>query len=166
MGRWSCSNLPDGTSTQLASWQALLGRGAKAQQTSRNARYRSGMDEFRARRVVDALRDRGVNAHLLRGGVDQFGIRVSLTGGRNAEWDTDGTAGLEAQVMCDGMLVGYVPQIDGSEDFDEAQVVDAIARTDYDQPIARQRPAAPPPGPALTREGGVFRRFLDGFRYR
>ena len=42
------------------------------------------MDEFRARRVVDALRDRGVNAHLLRGGVDQFGIRVSLTGGRNA----------------------------------------------------------------------------------
>jgi len=42
------------------------------------------MDEFRARRVVDALRDRGVNAHLLRGGVDQFGIRLSLTGGRNA----------------------------------------------------------------------------------
>jgi hypothetical protein len=24
----------------------------------------------------------------------------------------------------------------------------------------------PPPGPALAREGGVFRRFLDGFRYR
>jgi hypothetical protein len=24
---------------------------------------------------------------------------------------------------------------------------------------------APPPGPALAREGGVFRRFLDGFRY-
>jgi len=123
------------------------------------------MDEFRARRVVDALRDRGVNAHLLRGGVGQFGVRVSLTGGREAEWDTDGTAGLEAQVMRDGILVGYVPQIDGSEDFDESQVIDAIARTDYDQPIARQRTAAPSPGPALTREGGVFRRFLDGFRY-
>ena len=123
------------------------------------------MDEFRARRVVDALRDRGVNAHLLRGGVGQFGVRVSLPGGREAEWDTDGTAGLEAQVMCDGMLVGYVPQIDGSEDFGESQVVDAIARTDYDQPIARQRTVAPPPRPALTREGGVFRRFLDGFRY-
>jgi hypothetical protein len=64
------------------------------------------------------------------------------------------------------MLVGYVPQIEGSEDFDEAQVVDAIARTDYDQPIARQRAGEPPPAPALTREGGVFRRFLDGFRYR
>jgi hypothetical protein len=124
------------------------------------------MDEFRARRVVDALRDRGVNAHLLRAGVGQYGVRVSLPGGREAEWDTDGTAGLEAQVMCDGMLVGYVPQLDGSEDFDEAQVVDAIARTDYDQPVARQRTAPPPPAPALTREGGVFRRFLDGFRYR
>ena len=124
------------------------------------------MDEFRARRVVDALRDRGINAHLLKGGVDQYGIRVPLPGGRQAEWDTDGTAGLEAQVMRDGMLVGFVPQIDGSEDFDEAQIVDAIARTDYDQPIARQRTTAPPPSPALPREGGVFRRFLDGFRYR
>jgi hypothetical protein len=124
------------------------------------------MDEFRARRVVDALRDRGVNAHLLRGGAGQFGVRVSLPGGRSAEWDTDGTAGLEAQVMRDGMMVGYVPQIEGSENFTEPQVVDAIARTDYDQPIARQRAGAPPPAPALPREGGLFRRFLDGFRYR
>jgi hypothetical protein len=123
------------------------------------------MDEFRARRVVDALRDRGVNAHLFRG-TTEFGVRVTLPGGREAEWDNDGTAGLEAQVMRDGVLVGFVPQIDGSEDFDEAQVVDAIARTDYDQPVARQRATAPPSGPALTREGGVFRRFLDGFRYR
>lgn len=123
------------------------------------------MDEFRARRVVDALRDRGINAHLLRG-TTEFGVRVTLPGGREAEWDNDGTAGLEAQVMSDGMLVGYVPLIEGSEDFDEAQVVDAIARTDYDKPVATQRAEAPRPGPALTREGGVFRRFLDGFRYR
>ena len=122
------------------------------------------MDEFRARRVVDSLRDRGVDAHLLRG-VGQFGVRVPLPGGREAEWDTDGTAGLEAQVMRDGMLVGYVPRIEGSEDFDESRIVDAIARTDYDQPVARQRAAAPAPAPALAREGGVFRRFLDGFRY-
>jgi hypothetical protein len=122
------------------------------------------MDEFKARRVVDALRDRGVNAHLFRGG-SEFGVRVTLPGGREAEWDTDGTAGLEAQVMRDGMLVGYVPQIEGSEDFDEPSIIDAIARTDYDQPVARQRETAPP-RPALTREGGVFRRFLDGFRYR
>jgi hypothetical protein len=124
------------------------------------------MDENRARRVVDALRDRGINAHLLRAGVGQYGVRVSLSGGREAEWDTDGTAGLEAQVMRDGMLVGFVPRIEGSDDFDEQQVVDAIARTDYDQPIARQRTTAPPPAEPLPREGGLFRRFLDGFRYR
>jgi hypothetical protein len=123
------------------------------------------MDEFRARRVVDSLRDRGINAHLLRG-AGQFGVRVPLSGGRQAEWDTDGTAGLEAQVMRDGVLVGYVPRIEGSEDFDESRIVDVIARTDYDQPVARQRTTAPAPAPALAREGGVFRRFLDGFRYQ
>ena len=37
----------------------------------------------------------------------------------------------DRRVMLDGMLVGYVPEIE-----------------------------------APTREGGVFRRFLDGFRYR
>ena len=115
--------------------------------------------------MVDSLRDRGVNAHLFRGN-GQYGVRVTLPGGREAEWDTDGTAGLEAQVMQDGMLVGFVPEIEGSEDFDEAQVVDAIARTDYDQPVARLRTVAPAAGPALMREGGLFRRFLDGFRYR
>jgi hypothetical protein len=122
------------------------------------------MEENRARRVADALRDRGIDAHLARVGTYQFGVRVTLPDGREAEWDTDGTAGLEAQVMRDGMLVGFVPEIEGSEDFTEEQAVDAIARTDYDQPIARQRTAAPPPARPLTREGGVFRRFLGGFR--
>jgi len=122
------------------------------------------VEENRARRVVDALRDRGIDAHMLKAGVDQFGVRVDLHDGREAEWDTDGTAGLEAQVMQDGDLVGFVPKIDGSEDFDEAQTVDAIARADYDQPIATERAVAPPPAPALSREGGLFRRFLGGFR--
>jgi hypothetical protein len=124
------------------------------------------VDENRARHVVDALRARGTNAFMEKAGVYQFGVRVPLPGGREAIWDTDGTAGLEAQVMRDGMLVGYVPSIEGSEDFDEAQVVDAIARTDYDQPVATQRATAPPPAPALAPQGGVFRRFLDGFRYK
>jgi hypothetical protein len=115
---------------------------------------------------VDALRDRGTDAHMARVGVYQFGIRVSLPDGREAVWDSDGTAGLEAQVMRDGMLVGYVPSIDGSEDFDEAATIDAIVRTDYNAPVAKQRATAPPPAPPLTRPGGVFRRFLDGFRYR
>jgi hypothetical protein len=124
------------------------------------------MDENRARRVVDALRARGVPAHLERAGVAQYGVRVMLSDGRQAIWDTDGTAGLEAQVMRDGVLVGFVPMIEGSDGFDEHQVVDAIARTDYDQPIARQRATAPPPAPALPPEGGFFRRFIEGLRDR
>jgi hypothetical protein len=124
------------------------------------------MEENRARQVVDALRDRGVDAYVAKAGVYQFGIRVSLPGGREAIWDSDGTAGLEAQVMRDGMLVGFVPVIDGSESYDQAQVVDAIVRTDYDQPVARRRATAPPPTAPLPRPGGVFRRFFDGFRYR
>lgn len=99
-------------------------------------------------------------------GVYQFGVRIALPDGREAVWDTDGTAGLEAQVMRDGMLVGFVPQLTGSEDFDEQQVVDAIQRTDYDQPVARRRITAPPAAAPLPPQGGVFRRFLDGFRYR
>ena len=124
------------------------------------------MDENRARHVVDALRARGTNAFLEKAGVYQFGVRVALTDGREAIWDTDGTAGLEAQVMRDGMLVGYVPSIEGSEDFDEAGIVDSIARADYDQPVATLRRTAPAPAPALRPQGGLFRRFLDGFRYR
>jgi hypothetical protein len=68
--------------------------------------------------------------------------------------------------MRDGMLVGMVPMIPGSEEFDDAQTLDAIVRTDYDKPIATQRTTAPSPAPALRREGGVFRRFLGGFRER
>ena len=124
------------------------------------------MDENQARRVVDSLRERGVPAHVARVNVAQFGIRVVLSDDREAIWDSDGTAGLEAQVMGNGMLVGFVPSIPGSEDFTDEQVVDAIARTDYDRPVARQRPTAPPPAAPLPQEGGFFRRFRDGFRGR
>jgi hypothetical protein len=67
--------------------------------------------------------------------------------------------------MRNGMLVGFVPVIEHSEHFDEADVVDAIARADYDKPIARLRKEAPPARAALPRQGGVFRRFLGGFRH-
>ncbi|MDT4915457.1 MAG: hypothetical protein QOH89_157, partial [Pseudonocardiales bacterium] len=48
------------------------------------------MDENRARNVVDVLRDRGVDAHIAKAGVYQFGVRVALPDGREAMWDTDG----------------------------------------------------------------------------
>jgi hypothetical protein len=127
---------------------------------------RSLMEENKARRVVDALRDRGTNAELARVGVYQFGVSIKLPDGREATWDSDGTAALEAQVMRNGVLVGYVPAIDGSDDYTEDQIVDAIVRTDYDKPIASQRPTAPPAAAPLPRKGGVFRRFMDGLRYR
>jgi hypothetical protein len=122
------------------------------------------MDEKRAQHVVDALRDLGIDARLSKEGVYQFGVRIALSEGREAVWDSDDTAELEAQVMRDGMLVGFVPVIEGSADFDEAQIIDAIARTDYDQPVARRLPTAPRAAVPLPRSGGVFRRFLGGFR--
>jgi hypothetical protein len=124
------------------------------------------MEENKARRVVDVLRARGTNADLARVGVHQFGVMVTLPDGREATWDSDDTATLEAQVMRNGVLVGFVPEIEGSGDFTEEQIIDAILRTDYDQPIATQRSTTPPPAPALPIKGGLFRRFFDGFRYR
>lgn len=124
------------------------------------------MEENKARRVVDRLREMGIDARTEKAGVYQFGVWIKIPGGREAIWDTDGTAGLKAQVMRNGVLVGFVPSIPGSDDFNEDQVVDAMARTDYDQPIAVQRSSAPPIAKPLPVEGGVFRRFLGGFRYR
>jgi hypothetical protein len=125
----------------------------------------AAMDENRARRVTDALRDRGIAAHLKKSGIDAYAVQVPAGRGREAVWGSEGTTGLEAEVLLDGDLVGFVPQIPGSENFDEAQIVDAIARAEYDEPVGRERAEAPPSGPSLAHEGGVFRRFLDGFRY-
>jgi hypothetical protein len=124
------------------------------------------MEENKARTVVAALRDRGIAAEMEKAGVYQFGIRIALPDGRQAVWDTDGTAGLEAQVMRNGMLVGFVPSIPGSEDYELDQVVQAIADTDYDKPVATRRATPAPVGAPLPPQGGVFKRFLDGFRYR
>ncbi len=124
------------------------------------------MEENRARRVADALREKGVEASMRKAGVYQFGVAVLLPDGREAVWDTDGTAGLEAQVMRNGMLVGFVPQLPESEHFDEEQVVEAIRHTDYATPVARRAPTPPMAGPPLKKPGGLFQRSLEGFRWR
>src|SRR6201997_1472300 len=123
------------------------------------------MDANRARRVTDALRDRGINAHLETAGIDVLVVRVVLPGGREAIWGNEGTSSLEAEVLLDGDLVGFIPEIPGSAGFDEAQIVDAIARAGYEEAGGRELPEAPPPAPPLMREGGLFRRFRGGFRY-
>jgi hypothetical protein len=105
---------------------------------------------------------------LPQAGITQYGIRVVLADGREAVWDTDGTAGLEAQVMRNGVLVGFVPSIPGSENFDEPQIIEAIAAADYDQPIGRSNPT--PPRPTRTGPGPVppsislAQRLRSGFR--
>ncbi|MGA5302443.1 hypothetical protein ACPCHT_21120 [Nucisporomicrobium flavum] len=127
------------------------------------------MDENRARRVVETLRARNVFAHvkLPHAGITQYGIRVVLPDGREAIWDNDGTAGLEAQIMRNGVLVGFVPSIPGSENFTDEQLIDAVAAADYDQPIGRSRPtrtARPEPVPAAPRPAGLAERLRRTFR--
>lgn len=89
------------------------------------------MDEDRVGRIVERLRAMGVMAHVDHVGVYRVGIRVVLPDGREAIWDSSGAAGLEATVMLDGVLVGFVPVIAGSEDFTDDQVVTAIAAEQY-----------------------------------
>ncbi|MFC4064660.1 hypothetical protein [Actinoplanes subglobosus] len=116
------------------------------------------MHESRARRLVETLRARNVFAHLKlpSAGRSGYAVRIMLPDGREALWGDDGSAALKAQVMRDGVLVGFVDSIPGSEDFTDDQAVEAIATADYDRPIGRSepprvhRPVPPPPPPSLT----------------
>lgn len=84
-----------------------------------------------AEQVVAALRARNIFAHVHHVRVNRVGVRVVIPSGADAIWDGDGAAGLEAQVMRDGVLVGFVPVIPGSADFTFEQTVEAIASADY-----------------------------------
>jgi len=118
-----------------------------------------------ARHVVDGLRERGVDAHLTEAGVYTFGIRVVLPDGREAVWG-EGGGDLSAEVLQDGDLVGMVPEIQGSGELSADELVHVIARADYTEPEGHERSEDPPAEAPLAVEGGLFRRFRDGFRYR
>ena len=91
------------------------------------------MEESTATEVVERLRARRIFANVnRRAGVYNVGVRVVIPDGREAIWDNDGAAGLEAMVLRDGVLVGFVPQIADSEDLDAAAIATIIADTDYD----------------------------------
>jgi hypothetical protein len=72
---------------------------------------------------------------------------VVIPDGREAIWDNDGAAGLEAMVLRDGVLVGFVPQIPDSDDLDADAIVAIISGTDYDAPPPPAAPAHPTEGP-------------------
>ena len=131
------------------------------------------MEESIARDVVERLRARGAFAHAHPVGVYRYSVRIVIPDGREAIWDADGAAGLEAVIMRNGVLVGLVEHVDGSEHFDVAQTVDAILRADYDAPLRRPSrmppatdpdgvPKAPSPPPAARPDGvaGGMRRLL------
>ena len=89
------------------------------------------MEAVEVEEVVAALNERGFIATVHRPRLNRVCVRIVLPGGAEALWDADGASGLEAQVMADGMLVGFVPTIPGSASFDVAQTVEAIAGAKY-----------------------------------
>jgi hypothetical protein len=109
------------------------------------------VEESVAADVVERLRAHRIFASLNRRvGVYNVALRVVLTDGREAIWDNDGAAGLEAMVLRDGVLVGFVPQIPDSDDLTAEQITAIIAGTNYDAP--------PPPAPSNPTKGPVTSR--------
>src|SRR3954471_16166047 len=104
------------------------------------------MEEATAADVVARLRERRIFAHVnRRAGVYNVGVRVVIPDGREAIWDNDGAAGLEAMVLRDGVLVGFVPQIPDTDELDAATIAGIIAAADYDAPPTSRTSASKPP---------------------
>jgi hypothetical protein len=112
------------------------------------------MDEATADQVVELLRAQRIFASVnRRAGVYNVGVRVVIPDGREAIWDNDGAAGLEAMVLRDGMLVGYVPQLPDSDELDATTIARIIADADYDaKPQPRAKPPSAPKAPTLPPE--------------
>lgn len=70
-------------------------------------------------------------AHVEHAGVYKHGIRVVLDKNIEALWNVDGAAGLDAEIVSDGVLIGFVPHVSGSENFTDEQIVECIATTRY-----------------------------------
>jgi hypothetical protein len=125
------------------------------------------MEETTAGEVVELLRARRIFASVnRRAGVYNVGVRVVIPDGREAIWDNDGAAGLEAMVLRDGMLVGFVPQLPDSDDLDAHAIAGIIADADYDatpppqesRPTTAPAPAMPPATPPPAKRGFFSRR--------
>lgn len=124
------------------------------------------MDEATAADVVERLRARRIFAHVnRRAGVYNVGVRVVIPDGREAIWDNDGAAGLEAMVLRDGVLVGFVPQIPDTDELDAPAIAELIAAADYDAPPPVRQPASTAPNP-LTPEQQRQQTWRDRLRKR
>lgn len=116
------------------------------------------MDKDKAALVVDQLVAWNVPARVVPMGMHSAAVRVRLGGGREALWDADGAAGLDAQVLRDGVLVGFLAERPDSSALPAGHQAWLIATADYDlTPRGRPEPARAP-GPAATRPAaGVAR---------
>jgi hypothetical protein len=87
----------------------------------------------RAQEVADVLRGWGVAAHVAKVSPFRHGVRVVINLGTEAVWDTDGAAGLEAQVLGDGVLIGFIPPLPDSDadGITAEQQARMIAAVDY-----------------------------------
>lgn len=122
------------------------------------------MDEATAEQVVELLRGRRIFASVNRRvGVYNVGVRVVIPDGREAIWDNDGAAGLEAMVLRDGMLVGFVPKMPDTDDLDAHAIAGIIADADYDAKPEPREPSSsstPPPAAPPVSPKGRGRRWL------
>src|SRR4051794_5823486 len=129
------------------------------------------MEESVATEVVEMLQARRIFATINRRvGVYSVGVRVVIPDGREAIWDNDGAAGLEAMVLRDGILVGFVPQLPDSDDLDAAAIARVIGDTADAAPPPPSPPATPTSGPgvnpATKLAAPVPRRWTDRLRRR
>ena len=110
--------------------------------------------------MVDALRELGVDAQVERPGVYASGVGVRLPAGRRAVWGAESE--LSATIERDGVLVGFVPAL--AAGLGDAELAEAIARTDYDAPPGVRGERALPSGPPLPVRRGLLQRAFDGLR--
>lgn len=125
------------------------------------------MDKDKAVLVVQQLTAWNVPATVVPVGMHSAAVRVRLGSGREALWDADGAAGLDAQVLRDGVLVGYVAELPDSAALPAGHQAWLIATADYDLVPRRRpdlvRPAVPPVARATLGAGWTPpRRLLRG----
>lgn len=121
------------------------------------------MNRDMAASVVQQLTAWNVPATVAPIGLHSAAVRVRLGGGREALWDADAAAGLDAQVLRDGVLVGYVAALPDSAGLSSGHTAWLIATADYDlSPRGRPdlvRPAVPAAVVVAVRppRGGLLR---------
>lgn len=114
------------------------------------------MEESTTKAVTEGLRARSVMAHVASTGLYRFGVRVVIPDGREALWDADGTIGIEAQILRDGVLTGFIPKLEGSDDWGADEIIEAIAAVRYDDPALNARGSVgQPERPPVGQRGGL-----------